>query len=627
MKKYLLLLLLVVAGLNTPRDATACGGPDYGNFGALAPLDAALFDLTMPEAEWANWGNAHIPELRFLFPFKKKADLAWKLAHENLEHAPPLALGPLDDAMRRDDLAAIDREARKVIDQLLDMPAPLAAEHATLFWRAVELVELHPVLARVSKAERHDYLRGAVGVPMPPVLQQALDARRAEPGPASQQLPSTAGHPRAASLELWDAIRDVHTKIPNGYRDAIQKQVPAATFRSLVKSFARWRAAHPKHPLVDYARLYELRVAYLADDGAAAWQVLFDMYPRHLGRVVSEMRYLRVQGVEPSAQQVDAVKDPLLVAALANESTITPARWRKWWKLAGTAPNQQNLKERLLAWSAKHAGPLPPEFPKDATKISPLAAKLAAVALMDAGRLAAAQKQLEKLPTDAMQARLLAKARLERGKPEQAAAVKGISLDERRYLVRVRLPTASLVRLEKSKDTELAMDARIEHAARLGRKGRWRDAAKLMDGVDRDRAELYRHVGKLTRLKEWLELARFFEDQRGRMFFDDESAFYRGISTRWESQPKGSKEARQIEGALVRGTERWLSLEAYTRWLVAHPKDQDARDVLSEADRAYSRLTNFGGGDWFFWGKYQKQSPTIRRLRQVGKVIRKLNGG
>jgi hypothetical protein len=622
MKKLLLLLLLVIAGLNTPRDATACGGPDYGAFGALAPLDSALFDLTMPEAEWASWGNAHIDELRFLYPFRKKADLAWQFAHENLEHAPPLALTALDDAMRRGDLAAIDREARRVIDQLLDLPAPLAAEQSTLFWRAVELVELGPVLARVSAAERRDYLRGAVGAPMPRVLQQALDARRAEPGPASQQVPSTAGHPRAASLALWDAIRDVRTKIPNGYRDAIQKQVPAATFQSLQQAFARWRAAHPKHPLVDYARLYELRVAYLAGDGAAAWQVLFDIYPRHLGRVVSEMRYLRVQGLEPSAQQVDQVKDPLLIAALANESTITAARWHRWWKLAGSAPNQQNLKERLLAWSAKHSGSLPPEFPKDATKISPLAAELSAIAWMAAGRPAVARSQLEKLPTDVMQARLLAKARLAQGKVEQAAAVSGLTQDVRRYLIRVRLPTASLVRLEKSKDAEVAMDARIEHAARLGRKGRWRDAAKLMDGVDRDRAELYRHVGKLTRLKEWLELARFFEDQRGRMYFDDDPSFYRGISTRWEL-PKGKKEARQIEGALVRGTARWLALEAYTRWLVAHPKDQDSRDVLSEADRAYSRLTNFGGGDWFFWGKYQKKSPTIRRLREVGKVIRK----
>ena len=118
MKRWLLLLLvLLFAALDTPRDATACGGPDYGDFGALAPLNATLSELVMPEAEWASWGNARMPELRFLYPFEKaepkKAELAWKLAHEDLTKAAPPAMAPLDDAMTRDDLPAIDREARR----------------------------------------------------------------------------------------------------------------------------------------------------------------------------------------------------------------------------------------------------------------------------------------------------------------------------------------------------------------------------------------------------------------------------------------------------------------------------------------------------------------------------------
>lgn len=626
MKRWLLLLpVLLFAALDTPRDATACGGPDYGDFGALAPLNATLSELVMPEAEWASWGNARMPELRFLYPFEKaepkKAELAWKLAHEDLTKAAPPAMAPLDDAMTRDDLPAIDREARRIVSELLDMPAALASEHATLFWRAVELAELRPVLAKVSPTARRDYLRGATGAPLPPILDKALDARRAEPGKNSQPVPITKGHPRAASLELWAVFRELRDKVPNGYRESIKKHVAPSTFQHIRQGFEKWRKAHPTHPLVDYARLAELRVAYLSGDDAAAWQILLDMYPRHYGRVISEMRFLRVQGVEPTAAQVDALADPVLIAAVANDDTVTPPRFSRWWRLAGTAPNQQNLKERLLAWVATQKGPLPKEFPKQPASISPLAGKLGAIALLAAGRPRQAEKTLAKTAADPLQARLLVKTRLDLGQAEQAAKTPGLSPDVRRYIVSVLLPTAALVRLQKSKNLELASDARLEHAARLARSGRWKDAAKLMDRVDPGRAALYRHAAELTRQGAWLELARFFEDQRGRLFFGDNTAFYRGVSSRWESL-SGSKEAKQIQGALVRSTERWLALEAYTRWLVAHPNDPDARDVLGEADGVYSRLTNFGGGEWFFWSKYQKQSPTIARLRKVGKAIR-----
>ncbi|MEZ4223282.1 MAG: hypothetical protein R3B13_20220 [Polyangiaceae bacterium] len=626
MKRLLSLALLLVAGLNTPRDVDACGGPDYGNFGALESLNSNFWALTMPDPEWAEWANAKIPELRFLYPFRAQAPLAWKLTHETLDHAPAPSQAGLDDAISRDDLGAIDREARRVIDAVLDMPAPLATEHSAALWRAVELVELGPALKAASRNQRRDFFQNQTGAPLPASLKKAVDARSAEPGPNGKPVAFTRTHPREASLSLWAAMRDVRTKIPNGYRRAIQQQVPAATFKSLRDAFVRWRAAHPKHPLVDLARLSELRVAYLQGDAAGAWQALIDVYPRHLGRVVYEMRYLRVQGVEPTATQVDAITEPLLVAALANDATVTTARWQKWWQLAARAPNRRNLKERLLAWSARHGG-MQAQLPRDARTISPLAAKLTAVAWMRAGKPDLARSQLEKIPSDAMQAQLLVKAHLSNGKLEQAAQVKGISGEVRRYLVRARVSTPGLERLVKSKDAELALDARIELATRLARQDKWRQAARLMDRVDPNRAGLLRKAGTLAQQGKWLELARFFESNSGQLFFGEESSFYRGISSHWESLPKGSKEARQIQAALTRSTERWLALEAYTRWLEANPADPNARAALAEADQVYSRLTNYGGGDWFFWGKYQKQSPTIRRLREVGKVIRQRSGG
>jgi hypothetical protein len=44
--------------------------------------------------------------------------------------------------------------------------------------------------------------------------------------------------------------------------------------------------------------------------------------------------------------------------------------------------------------------------------------------------------------------------------------------------------------------------------------------------------------------------------------------------------------------------------------------------VLTLADRAYARLENTGGGDYYFWGRTLKKTPVAAELRRVGAIIR-----
>ena len=85
---------------------------------------------------------------------------------------------------------------------------------------------------------------------------------------------------------------------------------------------------------------------------------------------------------------------------------------------------------------------------------------------------------------------------------------------------------------------------------------------------------------------------------------------------------KAPAEAPAVERAFTRSSERWLALEAYTRWLGRHSKEARSRDVLAEADAVFNLLVNWGGSDTLFWGRYAKKSNTVADLRRLGKTIR-----
>jgi hypothetical protein len=73
---------------------------------------------------------------------------------------------------------------------------------------------------------------------------------------------------------------------------------------------------------------------------------------------------------------------------------------------------------------------------------------------------------------------------------------------------------------------------------------------------------------------------------------------------------------------ILRSSEPWFALKAYTQWLTSHSGAPNALEVLTEADRAYNWLINVGGSGDFFFGRSVPSSSTANELRRAGAAIR-----
>jgi len=610
MKRFALVLLAALAlSLDAPRPALGCGGPYYADLGVMGPVTATVQAMVTPDEYWATWGNAERPELRFLHPFvkerPKEIQPLWDFSHEGVTQSSGPSLGGFEQAIRDGDLQRAETEARAVVDAIYAMPpVPAASEGATLA-RAVDFLELRPRLAGKPRVDVQKWFVGA--------------------GADPSRLPKSLRSARKPSLDLEAIEADFRAKIPDGYSDVIQKSVKPAVFARFDQRLASWTKQHPQHVLADRARLFRVRVRYFAGDTEGAWQVLFDLYPRRLPRVLAEMRYLLVQGRPPSAQQLDALTDGPLVAALASQQRITASRFDKWWKLSGTAPRSAwsvSLQERLLLWAVTGTkGPLPATFPAQADNPTPLWGKLRLAALIRARRLSEARAQLRSLAPDAEQARLGAQYFLARGRADLAAQLPALDADSRSYLLRVMVSDRGLATTAKSKDAGIARAARFERAVRLVGKRKWKTAAALIARDDPARAKKWERVAELAARHDDLALARYLARHHGELLYDADTGFYRAASTRFDGLGN-APEAAAIRRSFERSSERWLALEAYVRWLDKHASDRSARDVLAEADGVYNLLVNWAGGDTFLWGRVAQSSPVVAKLRAVGRRIR-----
>lgn len=604
----------VAALCNAPRPAEACGGPGYADLGALEPIGAILGRLS-----WKNdddFESLQRPELRFLYPFrletKAALDPLWSFSYPDAGPAPtqPAMNDALDIALRSGNAMAIDRGAGRALAIWLATPPVDGAAQRKDAWRAAEIARVAPHLAKSPAADVRDFFAGRAVPGAPPA---ALAAR-------------TNAEQAASAFEAMDAM--FRATIPDGWRDATKNQVSAATWQKLEHAVDAWLARYPAHPLRDYVRLYKERVRYFRGDGDGAWDVLFDVYPRLRVRALAEMRYLLVRGIEPPKTRLDALTDPALVAAFADESRITPARFTRWWKLAEAHPKRRastNLEERLLLWAARTAAPgkLPSGFPRTAQDPTPLWGKLRAAALIAAARWPAARAELGGLPDDAERALLAAHYFVARSRPDLAAALPKLGADTRQYLLRVLVDDKALVHLSNGA-TSLARQARFERGVRLAAAGKWRAAATLIQHDDPTHAKRWREVAAIAGAHDAdasLRLARFLAEHREALFYEQNPDMYRAFSGRYD--PKANPvESSAIEIALARSTPRWLALEAYTRWLEQNPRGAIARSVLDEADDAYNRLTNWAGGNYLFWGTYAPHSALAKRLRRAGRAVR-----
>jgi hypothetical protein len=188
------------------------------------------------------------------------------------------------------------------------------------------------------------------------------------------------------------------------------------------------------------------------------------------------------------------------------------------------------------------------------------------------------------------------------------------------------LDDATVDGLCRSTTPEVRQPACRERAMRLTRQGRWSDAASLVQAVSPAQADLWREAARVassTDADHDLAWARFLDAHSGGFLFGLANGPYRGVSMREASLPAGSPEKKRIREMLMRSTERWLALEAYTRWLTNHAGAPNARDVLGEADQDYNRLINWGGGTAFFFGQNAPRTETVQELQRVGAAIRR----
>lgn len=629
-----LLPILLFVSLDAPRRADACGGSDIALLGALQPVRSTLGWMSSPESDWAAWGQELRPELRFLHPFVKthpELQPLWDFAHDQKPTVTAPSVASFESALGSGDKKASKLAAQRLVNDWYELPPVPAAEHAPIFWRAIEYLELEPKLGSVKKETLADYFSAQPPAKsqLPSILKQASDVRDGTPGPNAKTAPKpSANHPRAASVELWALQRDFRAKVPDGYRDAIQKQVDAKTWRALEQRAELWLKAHPQHPLADLVTLWQMRIRYFSGDDTGAWQLLIDMYPRRRTRVLAEMRFLLLLDRLPSPTQLDALKDGELIAGLATQKTIDGPRFERWWALSETSKQAWavNLQERLLLWVALRAStnPLPASFPQKNANPTPLWGKLRLAALIESRRWKSAREAIASLKPDAERDRLAAQYFVGRKRPELAVELPKLAADDKQYILSVLVDDRGIALLEKSKSRQTQIDARFQHAVRLAATGSWRAGAKLIEKDDPARAKLWKKAASLAEGGDakLVEYARFLRDHHGKLLYPADRGFYRGLSLRHDALPAKSPERDRIAAALQRTSERWLAVEAFARWLGKHSTEKKARGVLDEADAVYNLLVNWAGGDYYFWGKYAKKTRTAGDLRRLGKSVR-----
>lgn len=568
MKKLLLLLclLLVLFTRDTPR-ARACGGT-Y----TFYPITAGA--LGVPE-DVDELGYV-LAEATFLYPYHvaypREFEPLWQF-NDQFSPAPALDEAPLERAIAGSSAGAIRREATALIEAWYRMPPVLAARQRDKMLRAVQ--QLEP--------------KGAL----------------------------------SAGRELIDLMVDFDVRVPSGWSGGVQAP---ALFAQHLRDIDAWCARNPQHPLLDLARFWRLRPLVFSGDLDAAWASLFRLYPKRRVRALAEMQYLTRLGSKPTARQLDALADPLLVALFANTATTTPARYARWWKLSEQAPENVSaaLQERLLLVAARKpaSAPLPPSFPAQAAKRTQYWGKLRAILLRQRARNAEAAEQLELLTPEPEQAGMLASTRLALGDPLKAARAAKLNPDDVMYLLHVRVPRAKLLELQQ--DADVVIQGHALRAAALEKlaKDDYQGAARLLQPIDAEQAKDLRQMAELVKRHDTLGLARALRRHKESLVLAIEPWVYRGLSETLGSLPVDGAEAKRLAALIRDCSGSFRALRLLVQWLEAHPAAPNARAVLQEADGAYIELGAYGSYDNLFWSRYLQQHDLTQRLRRVGKEIR-----
>jgi hypothetical protein len=615
------------------------------------------------------------PELRFLEPFRRampdSVGALLAFAYEGDGYRPAAdrdtlprhyereRLGAMARLIEQGDYAGAEATARRVVSDVLDMPAGLASPYAQALRTAVELVELARSLTPGDRVTAARYFSGdsttreslAAAGALPRVLGAALDIRRLRRSEASVYADAHASSPRLASLRFVALQEAMRAGIPDGWASSTRDSVPPMRWDELERLHADWLRRFPNHPLADYVRLSRVRLLYFKGDDTRAWEELLAMYPRHRERVLGEMRYLVRQGALPESIEGPRFDWPLR-AALIPEVRLAPEQWDAYWQATESHAGEPwaiVMQERLLWRATKLAEStrsLPSRFPQRPAAPTPLWAKLRLLALLEAGNLDGATAQADS--TDDSEDDLGAiRVRLHLLRRDWGKALAAARADDAAtaYLVRVLAPQPIVDSLAAAAASPLATDVRLTIAARRAAIGDWTGASRSVAATDPDQARRWARTATLaadTSRSGGLAFARWMRDQHGRLFFGEDTFWLRGLNWRLDALDRdttdrleppafdprlpwtAAEERTKIDAHLRSTTELYYSLGAYARWLDGATRSTPGLvAVLREADQVYNRLVNWDESNSRFWSAALTRSPEARSIRRAGLLVGK----
>ena len=638
-----------------------CGGAEYYPVGAPFASYSAMLDRVLAVDEY--WGPFRPAQVTFVYPMQAARPEATEPVRRMLDPygqgdttLPSVSLERFRAALEAGDLDAAERQARTVVEGVLDMPAPRADAFQAPMRRAVEFLELKATLARLPRNLVNTYFSDTAS-PDParyqPPLREAMRIREMERSQQAAWADSAPGSPRAASLRYVALQEMMKREIPNGWKDDIRAAAPADLWRRLEAAHEQWLADFPGSPLADLVRLSRLRLYYLSGEAQRAWRLLLDFYPdRHYRRVIYEMRFLLANGAGPDSAALahPHMDGPLRAATF--EAPLEPEAWCAAWREAEShrpAAWAVNIEERLLYGVAEQQPvavdrgqpvPLPPCFPTATSAPTPLWGRMRLMALLAAGREPEARAQLAALDTASDLSALRARFSLEDHRWVQAVLTPGLDSAAVLYLVRVLAPDTAVTALTGRGPLWIRREAALALAVGRAAAGDWAGGATLLRPVDPERSDRWSEAARLaadTTFAGRVAFARYLHRSRGRLTYPRDGVWLRSVVGRLP--PEGADTARfvrevrrnvvapdepeRIVRHLLSSTEDYLSLRAYGAALERPAgSTADLAGVVEEANGVYRSLIDWQYASNQFWYEQVHAGPEAAAIRRVGRQVR-----
>lgn len=657
---FFALLFIIFTSIAYP-----CGGPQtYPIDSPLLPIEDIGDSMTLTADDYGFYTRPR-DEFLFLYPFwiihKDILDDLWNISYkasyqssedgkkvflineELLKQTPDLS--SFESFLSSTNWAGAKIAAEKIIKHIIDMPSNQAQLHNQALKRALEFWELEPHLKEIPESVAKSFFLDNTffTTKLAKPFQEALTIRNLKREEIRAFLTANPRTARSASLQFVILQETMKNKIPNGWPS--ENMLSKDTWNQLETMIDDWLRQFPNHPLADLVQLMKVRLYYFKLDYKAAFSVLLKMYPKHLPRVLAEMRHIGEGGSEQIVN--DETVDPILRTALLPVVGVTPEQWDKLWLLSEVNRNQAwaiNLQERLL-YLAVREGDFPhrsvvfsslKKFPDRPDNPTQLWGELRLLVLLENEQWDKAWSEAASLPEDETVAILKARYYIIHGNAWEAVKLKKLPWYSKRYLIDVLLSIGDLKKILPEEEKKAEYEVILTIAIHQAYAGDWDTAANMIKKVDLEKAKLWKQCAELYRNNSQdglLQWARFLNENDGMIFYGNDIAWYRSLNYRNDSINRSASYIRKewtveyeksaIECHLLNSTELWLALQTYIKYLSKASPSPQACEVLKEADLCYNKLINYDSNNSQFWSNYFKDNQFIAQLRSDGVRLRK----